>query len=91
MSRIVAVSDTFDALISDRPYKGAWAVEEAIMYIKENSGKHFDPVIVDAFDNCLEDILAICENHSDNLEEKVKKSFFPELDSFELKQAGEIS
>jgi putative two-component system response regulator len=91
MSRIVAVSDTFDALISERPYKKPWPVQEAVTYVRENSGKHFDPEVIEAFTNCLEDILAICESHSDNPEKKEKKSFFPEIDTLELDQVGGVA
>jgi len=47
-ARIVAVADVFDALTSERPYKPAWSTEEALDYMKENSGTLFDPVVVDA-------------------------------------------
>ena len=43
--RIVALVDVFDALTSERPYKKAWSTEEAINYIQEQSGKHFDPAL----------------------------------------------
>ncbi|MDE2343811.1 MAG: response regulator [Betaproteobacteria bacterium] len=48
-ARIVAVADVFDALTSIRPYKKAWINEDALGYLKDNSGKHFDPACVDAF------------------------------------------
>ncbi|MDE1943353.1 MAG: response regulator [Betaproteobacteria bacterium] len=48
-ARIVAVADVFDALTSIRPYKKAWMNEDALGYLKDNSGKHFDPACVDAF------------------------------------------
>lgn len=47
--RIVAVADVFDALISARSYKAAWPVEKAITEIKAQSGRHFDPLVVEAF------------------------------------------
>ncbi|HEX6833293.1 MAG TPA: HD domain-containing phosphohydrolase [Rudaea sp.] len=47
-ARIVAVADVFDALISERPYKPAWPVDDAIAYVRENSGSLFDPACVDA-------------------------------------------
>src|SRR5699024_9278947 len=47
-ARIVAVADVFDALISERPYKPAWSLEEAFAYIVDNRGKLFDPACVDA-------------------------------------------
>jgi len=48
-ARLFAVVDVWDALTSDRPYRGAWTNENALAYIKEQSGKHFDPEIVDLF------------------------------------------
>ncbi len=44
--RIVAIADVFDALTSERPYKKAWSVEDAMNYINTQSGKHFDPALV---------------------------------------------
>jgi methanogenic corrinoid protein MtbC1 len=47
--RIVAVADVFDALTSDRVYRKAFAVEDAIQMMLEQRGRHFDPVLLDAF------------------------------------------
>lgn len=47
--RIVAVADVFDALTSERPYKKAWPIEEAIEEILRQSGRQFDPRVVEAF------------------------------------------
>jgi two-component system response regulator RpfG len=47
-ARIVALADVFDALTSERPYKSAWSNAEAFRYVREQSGKHFDPACVDA-------------------------------------------
>ncbi|MEO6929249.1 MAG: two-component system response regulator, partial [Casimicrobiaceae bacterium] len=43
------VADVFDALVSKRPYKEAWPIEEGIDYLKDQRGKHFDPRCIDAF------------------------------------------
>ena len=48
-ARIFAVVDVWDALTSDRPYRKAWRKEEALQYIREQSGIHFDPAVVEAF------------------------------------------
>ena len=48
-ARIFAIVDVWDALTSDRPYRLAWSKEKALGYISEQSGKHFDPVVVDMF------------------------------------------
>lgn len=45
-ARIVAIADVFDALTSVRPYKDAWDIDQALGYISEQSGKHFDPELV---------------------------------------------
>jgi putative two-component system response regulator len=49
--RIVALADTFDALIHSRPYKRAWSRAEALAEIEAGRGKKFDPDVVDAFDS----------------------------------------
>jgi HD-GYP domain-containing protein (c-di-GMP phosphodiesterase class II) len=48
-ARIFAIVDVWDALTSDRPYRPAWKREDALNYIQEQSGTHFDPQIVDLF------------------------------------------
>ncbi|WP_196594127.1 response regulator [Pectinatus sottacetonis] len=48
-ARIMAVADVYDALISTRVYKKAFPHAMAVSIIKNDSGKHFDPVIIDAF------------------------------------------
>jgi putative two-component system response regulator len=48
-ARIFAVVDVWDALISDRYYRPAWKNEDALAYIRQQSGTHFDPQIVDLF------------------------------------------
>ena len=53
-ARIFAVVDVWDALTSDRPYREAWSKEKTIQHIQEQSGKHFDPRIVDVFIRLLE-------------------------------------
>ncbi len=48
-ARLFAVVDVWDALISDRPYRSAWSREKALAYIAAQSGKYFDPQVVEAF------------------------------------------
>ena len=48
-ARIFAVVDVWDALTSDRPYRKAWTSKKALDHIRSQSGKHFDPKIVDVF------------------------------------------
>lgn len=53
-ARIFAVVDVWDALTSDRPYRRAWSQAETLAYIKEQSGKHFDPAMAQAFLELME-------------------------------------
>lgn len=48
-ARIFAVIDVWDALVSDRPYRKAWAAEDAIKFIEGNAGILFDPEVVRVF------------------------------------------
>lgn len=49
VGRIVAIADVFDALTSIRPYKKAWTEDEAVNFLHEQKGRHFDPHLVDLF------------------------------------------
>jgi HD-GYP domain-containing protein (c-di-GMP phosphodiesterase class II) len=49
VARIFALADVWDAITSDRPYRKAWPKEKALDYLREQSGKHFDPRLVDVF------------------------------------------
>jgi response regulator RpfG family c-di-GMP phosphodiesterase len=63
--RIVALADVYDALRSERIYKKAWSNQEAIKYIEENRGKHFDPQLVDLFLLNIERFLNIYREYPD--------------------------
>lgn len=49
VGRITAIADVFDALTSERPYKKAWSEDEALAFLREQKGRHFDPQLVDLF------------------------------------------
>lgn len=55
-SRIIAVVDAFDAMTSDRPYRSAMSVDEAIAELRRERGAQFDPRVVDAFLDALREI-----------------------------------
>ena len=63
-ARVVAVADVFDALISKRPYKRAWSIQEAIDFLEAQSGKLFDPRCVDALLRNRERLEALCERYA---------------------------
>lgn len=48
-ARLFAVADVWDALINPRPYRNAWSKKKALAYIKSQSGRHFDPYVVEIF------------------------------------------
>ncbi len=48
-ARIFAVVDVWDALRSDRPYRNAWSNDQVRAYLREQTGSHFDPKIVEVF------------------------------------------
>ncbi len=54
-ARVFAIVDVWDALRSDRPYRKAWSHEKTLAYIREQSGTHFDPRIVTAFLEYIEE------------------------------------
>ncbi len=58
-ARIVAVADVFDALTSERPYKPAWSVDDALKLLREESGKHFEPRVVQALIDNLPKVLEV--------------------------------
>jgi putative two-component system response regulator len=53
VGRIVSVTDVFDALTHERPYKKAWPAADAAAEIARLSGRKFDPRVVDAFQHLL--------------------------------------
>ncbi|MDB2705205.1 response regulator [Pseudomonadota bacterium] len=65
IARVVAVADVYDALVTSRPYKSAWKNEDALAYIKQQAGTHFDPICVDAFFKRIDDVNIIRNELSD--------------------------
>lgn len=59
--RIVAVVDAFDALTHDRPYKEAWPVEKAVEEIVSGKAERYDPTIVEAFIERLDELAELLE------------------------------
>src|SRR5690606_9066008 len=63
-ARIVAVADVFDALVSKRPYKHAWTLDETFDYLREQSGKLFDPACVNALMRARQRVEELCARHT---------------------------
>jgi putative two-component system response regulator len=70
-AQIVKITDVFDALTTQRPYKKAWPMEEAIAYLQESKGKQFAPDLIDQFMALYQDgvIQDIKQRHSDSANE----------------------
>jgi len=66
--RITAIADVFDALGTKRIYKRGWDIDEIVDYFKEQSGKQFDPRLVDFLLINIDKFLAINETYQDSLE-----------------------
>ncbi len=66
-ARIMAVADVFDALVSKRCYKAPFPFEKAVSIIQEDSGTHFDPTVVKAFMDAIEEIKQVSEQFSENI------------------------
>jgi putative two-component system response regulator len=64
-ARVVAVADVFDALTSDRPYKRAWSIDHAVLAIRDDSGRQFDPALVTAFEAALPACVRVWEQYRD--------------------------
>ncbi|MFT5835793.1 MAG: putative two-component system response regulator [Sulfurimonas sp.] len=63
--RITAVADVFDALGSDRVYKKAWILDDIMELFNKESGKHFDPKIINIFKDNLDKFLVIRDKFKD--------------------------
>jgi putative two-component system response regulator len=67
-SRIVGLSDVYDALRSARPYKQAYSEERAVDILRDENGQHFDPAVYAAFQKAKRDIRAIRAQFLDGAE-----------------------
>jgi putative two-component system response regulator len=65
LGRIAAIADVFDALISVRPYKPAYSLEDSLRIMEEGDGTHFDPAVMVAFRKALPAILRIRDLYAD--------------------------
>jgi putative two-component system response regulator len=68
-ARLMSVADVYDALISKRVYKPAFTHETAMEMIRQVSGEHFDPDVVDAMLAAEEEFRAIAERYADNVQD----------------------
>jgi response regulator RpfG family c-di-GMP phosphodiesterase len=64
--RITSVCDVFDALISRRVYKDPLPLDESLAFMREQSGTHFDPALLDLFLKNVDGALAIKHQYPDD-------------------------
>lgn len=83
--RICALADVFDALTSRRSYKPPWPDEKIIAVVREESGQHFDPDVVQAFLEIFDVIKLIRAKYTDDLPEDEK----PDPQGEEAKKAAD--
>jgi putative two-component system response regulator len=88
-ARLVALADVYDALTSKRPYKQPFPHELARQRLVSESGKHFDPDVVQAFLNREQDFIKIREQFPDTLPILDRPFELPARDQAELKAKGE--
>lgn len=65
IGRITAIADVFDALGTERVYKKAWPIDEIITYMIEQSGKQFDPELIDLFIKNIDQFIVIRNQYND--------------------------
>jgi putative two-component system response regulator len=78
-ARIAAICDVFDALMSVRPYKLAWSVAEALQFLKDNAGLHFDPRLIDLFMGIQPEIADIRMRFADPVQGSASPSELAEI------------
>ncbi len=65
VGRIVSIADVFDALTSERPYKHAWPVEEAVAFLQKQAGSQFDPALIELFLARMPEVLRVRAMYAD--------------------------
>ncbi len=66
--RIIAIADVFDALTTRRPYKQAWEIDDALRYMNEQAGKHFDPNLLEIFNRIKPKVLEVMREYAETPE-----------------------
>jgi len=74
VGRLCALADVYDALTSERPYKQAWLEHDAVEYVVNESGRHFDPTLVEHFLALYPKIASIRDVYSEPVYHKFSKS-----------------
>ncbi len=89
-ARLMALADVFDAIIFQRAYKPPLPFEQALAFIKEKRGSHFDPDVVDAFLACLDEFQSIAKQNAE-VSDNLKAVYSDSPDVEDLKPLDQIS
>ena len=89
-ARLMALADVFDAIIFQRAYKPPLPFEQALDFIKEKRGSHFDPDVVDAFLACLDEFQSIAKQNAE-VSDNLKAVYSDSPDVEDLKPLDQIS
>lgn len=65
-ARICALADVFDALTTRRPYKEPWPLDRTLALVREEAGEHFDPILVEALFQNLDEIVDVASMYADH-------------------------
>jgi response regulator RpfG family c-di-GMP phosphodiesterase len=72
VGRIVAVADELDALLSERPYKRAWSLQDALAFMRGERGQHFDPACIDMMLRHIGEILEILKKYPEETTSSIR-------------------
>ena len=64
MARIIAVADSYDAMVSDRPYRKGMPIERLEEIFRRGAGEQWDPRVIEAYFQSKDDFRQLCESYS---------------------------
>jgi HD-GYP domain-containing protein (c-di-GMP phosphodiesterase class II) len=64
MARIIAVADSYDAMVSDRPYRKGMPIERLEEIFRRGAGEQWDPRVIDAYFQSRDDFRQLCDSYS---------------------------
>ena len=65
-SRIIAIADAFDSMVSNRAYRSSKTPDEAVQILEQGAGEQFDPNLVEIFKSILPEAMNEIEQYADN-------------------------
>ncbi len=96
-ARILAVADVYDALTSDRSYRRGWPTEKTMAHIRANSGSHFDPAVVNAFFEIVDEyvqetaVTAVGMSLRTTVVEEINRASLEYMSLYEISQTASVT